>query len=138
MVWPFARSKGGSSSSVAALIAVEMNALISAAGAGPVAASSARTMANALMTFLHYPLWSRCPCRRDRNIHQPSGLIDRLAACHGPDDRDVLDLVLVHRMRIIRQDDEVRELPRRDGPFDGFLIRSVRAVDREHPQRLVD
>src|SRR5215470_19577681 len=41
MVWPFARSNGGTSSSVAALIAVEMNALISADRAAAVAAKSA-------------------------------------------------------------------------------------------------
>src|SRR5205807_5317249 len=124
MVWPFARSKGGSSSSVTALIAVEMNALISAARTAPVAASSARTMANARMTILPYGADAR---RRGPDMHQSSGFIDRLAACHGPHDRDVLDLVLVHRMRVIRQDDKVRELPRRNGAFDGFLIRRVRA-----------
>jgi hypothetical protein len=51
MVWLFARSKGGSNSSVAALIAVEMNALISAAWAAPVAANSAMTIASARMTI---------------------------------------------------------------------------------------
>src|SRR5262245_1985233 len=51
MVWPLVRSKGGSNSSVAALIAVEMNALISAASAAPAAASSATMIARARMTI---------------------------------------------------------------------------------------
>src|SRR5262245_4052576 len=51
MVWPFARSKGGSSSSVAALIAVETNALISALRAVAVAASMTMTIATMRMTI---------------------------------------------------------------------------------------
>src|SRR5215470_11845251 len=51
MVWPFARSNGGSNSSVAALIAVETNALISAVRAVAVAASMAITMATMRMTI---------------------------------------------------------------------------------------
>src|SRR5215472_16957991 len=51
MVWPFARSKGGSNSSVAALIAVEMKALISAVWAVALAASMAMTIATVRMTF---------------------------------------------------------------------------------------
>src|SRR5215470_4420989 len=51
MVWPLARSKGGSNSSVAALIAVEMKALISAAWAVAVAASMAMMIAIMRMTF---------------------------------------------------------------------------------------
>src|SRR5215831_6281244 len=51
MVWPFARSKGGSSSSVAALIAVETNALISALRAVVVAASVAMMIAAMRMTI---------------------------------------------------------------------------------------
>jgi hypothetical protein len=46
MVAPFARSNGGSNSSVTVLIAVETNALISAARAAAVAASSAIRMTN--------------------------------------------------------------------------------------------
>src|SRR5215467_13629129 len=51
MVWPCARSKGGSSSSVAALIAVETNALISALRAVVVAASVAMMIAAMRMTI---------------------------------------------------------------------------------------
>jgi hypothetical protein len=51
MVWPFARSNDGSSSSVAGLIAVEMNALISAAWAVTVAASMAMAIATVRMTI---------------------------------------------------------------------------------------
>src|SRR6516162_9605838 len=51
MVWPFARSNGGSNSSVAALIAVETNALISAVRAVAVAASMAMTIATMRMTI---------------------------------------------------------------------------------------
>src|SRR5215471_11051468 len=51
MVWPFARSKGGSNSSVAALIAVEMKALISAVSAVAGAASMAMTIATMRMTI---------------------------------------------------------------------------------------
>src|SRR5262245_9031422 len=51
MVWPFACSKGGSNSSVAALIAVEMNALTSAVWAVAVAASMAITIATMRMTI---------------------------------------------------------------------------------------
>src|SRR5262245_59666942 len=50
MVWPFARAKGGSNSSVAVLIAVEMKALISAAWAVAVAASMAMTITTMRMT----------------------------------------------------------------------------------------
>src|SRR5262245_47692126 len=51
MVWPCARSNGGSNSSVAALIAVETNALISALWAVAVATSMAITMATVRMTI---------------------------------------------------------------------------------------
>src|SRR5262249_56701739 len=51
MVWPLARSKGGSNSSVAVLIAVEMKALISAVWAVAVAASMAIMIATMRMTI---------------------------------------------------------------------------------------
>src|SRR5262245_64540736 len=52
MLWPFARSNGGSNSSVTVLIAVETNALISAARAAAVAVSSATRTASMRMTIL--------------------------------------------------------------------------------------
>src|SRR6516162_440155 len=52
MVCPFARSKGGSSSSVAALIAVEMSASISTAWAIPHAGSRIITIASTRITIL--------------------------------------------------------------------------------------
>jgi hypothetical protein len=51
MTWPLARSNGGSNSSVAALIAVEINASISAARAAAVIVSSAMAIATARMTI---------------------------------------------------------------------------------------
>src|SRR5262245_58933602 len=65
MVWPFARSKGGSNSSVAVLIAVEMKALISAAWAVAVAASMAMMIATMRMTV---PPRTQLPIARYR-IH---------------------------------------------------------------------
>src|SRR5262249_21669277 len=51
MVWPCARSNGGSNSSVAALIAVETNALISAVRAVAGATSMGKTIATMRMTI---------------------------------------------------------------------------------------
>ena len=59
---------------------------------------------------------------RYRRIDQPSRLVNRLAAHHRAHDLEVLDLVLIHREKIVRQHDEVRQLARRDRSFDRFLM----------------
>src|SRR5437762_3345387 len=46
-----------------------------------------------------------------------SGLINRRAADDRANNLNILDLLRVHRMGVIRQYDEVRQLARRDGPF---------------------
>src|SRR5262249_37631933 len=65
-----------------------------------------------------------------------SGLVDRLTAGYGPHNGDVFDLVLIDQMRIIRQDDEIRELAGCNGSFDPLFVVRVCSIDREHPQRL--
>jgi hypothetical protein len=61
MLCPLARSNGGMSSSVAALIAVEMNALISAACAAALVTSSAITTANTRISQLPSHLIQSAP-----------------------------------------------------------------------------
>src|SRR4249920_1241726 len=67
-----------------------------------------------------------------------SCLIHGLAADDGADDLDVLDLLLIHRVQIVGEYDEVGELARRDRSLDRFLTRGIGAVQRIDPQRLVD
>src|SRR4029077_17239507 len=66
-----------------------------------------------------------------------SHLIHGLAADHGADDLDVLDLLLIHRVQIFGEHDEVGKLARRDRSLDRFLTRGIGAVERIDPQRLV-
>src|SRR5271170_6529527 len=63
-------------------------------------------------------------------------LVDCGTAHHRADDLDILDLLFVHGMKIVRQDDEVRQFARCDGSFDRFLTGVVGAIDRVNHQRL--
>ena len=65
-------------------------------------------------------------------------LVSRAAAHDGAYDLNVFDLVRAHRVRIVGQHDEVRQLARRDRALERFLMRGVRAVDRVDLDRLVD
>src|SRR6185295_6573485 len=60
-----------------------------------------------------------------------SRLINRVAADHRLDDLDVLDLLLVHGVRIVRQHDEIRELARHDRSLERLLVRGECTVDRD-------
>ena len=53
---------------------------------------------------------------------ETSSPIDRGAAHHGAHDLDVLNLLLVHRVRIVCQNDEIRQFAWRDGSLDRFLM----------------
>jgi len=48
--------------------------------------------------------------------------VDRRAACDGAHDLDIFDFLLVHRMRIVSQRDEVLQLARCNRSFDRFLM----------------
>ena len=63
--------------------------------------------------------------------------VHRLAPTDSLYDLDVFDFVGALSMRIVRENDEVRQLARCDGAFDGFFVRVVRAVDRVHLQGLI-
>src|SRR5882724_7784216 len=65
-------------------------------------------------------------------------LVGRGSADDGADDMNILDFLGIHRMRILGQDHEVRELARGDGPLDRFLPGGVGTIDRADAQRLVD
>src|SRR5205823_5836982 len=64
-------------------------------------------------------------------------LKDRRAADDRANDLNVLDLVRAHGMRIVGQQNEIRQLARGDGALEGFLARGVGAVDRIDLDRLV-
>ena len=55
-------------------------------------------------------------------LDRTSRLIDGGAARHCADDLDVFNFLFIHRVRIVGQDDEVRQFARCDGFFDGFLL----------------
>ena len=61
----------------------------------------------------------RDDARDARCVAAPSSrLIHRLPADDGADDLDVLDFFMVHRVRIVREHHEVRQLARRDRSLD--------------------
>src|SRR5882757_6812069 len=66
------------------------------------------------------------------------GLVGRGSADDGADDMNVLDFPGIHRVRILGQDDEVRQFAGRDGPLDRLLARGVGTVNGADAQRLVD
>src|SRR6516164_11046028 len=88
-----------------------------------------------------------CPCivsntlrRRREQASRLStlGRIDRVTAGHGAHDDDVLNLVLVDRVRIVREEHEVRELARCDRSLDRLLMGGIGPVDGEDSQRLIN
>src|SRR6266404_3544158 len=64
--------------------------------------------------------------------------VDCVAAGHSPHDFNVLDFLLIYRVRIVRENDEVCEFPGGDRPLDGLLVGGVSPVDGVDPQRLRD
>src|SRR6266498_1256984 len=88
MMWPLARSNGGRISSVAALIAVETKALISAAGAAPEASASTAMVVirSFCMTptrstrFEAFGLVDRSRRRRGQRLDQRYGCVHLLGA----------------------------------------------------------
>jgi hypothetical protein len=64
----------------------------------------------------------RCARLRWRIYFPRSKLMDGLAARHGPNDCNILDLIRVDGVRIGGEDDEIGELSCGDGTLDAFLV----------------
>src|ERR1051326_6169162 len=76
--------------------------------------------------------------RRPNLARWVSRLIRRRATDDRTDDLNVLDLVLRHGVRIVRQGNEVREFAGCDRSLERLLMRGIRAVHRIDLERFVD
>lgn len=63
--------------------------------------------------------------------------IDYLAADHSQKNRDILDVVWIHRQQVIRQHDVIGQLADGYRPLDVLLKRRVRRVQRLSPYRFL-